>query len=328
MADIELTHFQFTRRKCQNFNFQLPTSSKAPLGAAHTGTDWDSKNEPLPLESDFALFLPVVGEQKNAQQTLQSRGPFPPTEGFEDIITFGDAGQRNLGWIDGASEDDHLDDSSECSLLLKGKSPYTQKRRRIPTMYRKGPLRTYYGSAKALLLARVHDIGRFFPSSHRSGDVKLMFVKYDQIPHSLITSYISEEQFWLSLKRFFGLLPLPDQLVGSFPNCDELNYIKNYLRSKPTPGQNCNKGDDGRELVRICAKLTTFIFRNRESKRIFLDVGNRVYRRPKPFTWEKFQGFGLIHQICNEPESKQHTALRQDEWLQVSSPSSITFLTS
>jgi hypothetical protein len=152
-----------------------------------------------------------------------------------------------------------------------------------------------------------------------------MFVRYDQIPQSSRTSFISEEQFWLLLKRFFGLLPIPEQSLGSFPKRNELTYIKNYLKSKPTPTQNGDERDDGRDLVRICTMLTTFIFRDRESKRIFLGTDRRIPRRSQALTWEIFQGFGLIHQFCDELRSKQHSVLHQDAWLRVSSPRADAF---
>lgn len=144
MADIELIHFQFTQRKCQNlqrqvdrqsFSLQSSSSNKVPIGAAQNGTEWDSKNKPLPLEPNYALFSPVPGEQEKGQQTLQSRGTCTLTEGVEDLFAFEDSGQQNLGWIDGASKDDYLEECSEYRLLVKRKSQYTQKRRLIPTMY-------------------------------------------------------------------------------------------------------------------------------------------------------------------------------------------------
>jgi hypothetical protein len=174
-------------------------------------------------------------------------------------------------------------------------------------------------------MAQVRGIGRLFPTSRTSRGTKPMFVRYDQIPQPSRTSFISEEQFWLLLKRFFGLLPIPEQSLGSFPNRNELTYIKNYLKSKPTPTQNGDERDDGRDLVRICTMLTTFIFRDRESKKIFLGADRRIRRRSQALTWEIFQGFGLIHQFCDELRSKQHSALHQDAWLQVSSPSSRRF---
>ena len=330
MADIELTHLKsISQRKgmsqsfqgqvpCQSLSVRSPFNSKAFLGAGQTGTRSGSKNQPMPPQTDYDSVSPDHRDRENHQGILRFRRPLTSTKDLQDILDFEDPGQPILSYADDALEDDHPDQYSESNGLLKKKNQCVQNHRRIPTTYQRGASRSYYRSAKALFLERVRDIAASFSTSRKSRGMDQMFVRYDQIPQPLITSYISEEQFWMLLKRFFGLLPLPGSLIESFPNNVELAYIKNYLKSKPTPIQNGDEEDDGRDLVRVCTKLTTFIFSNRQSKKLFLGADRGIYRRSKTHTWEIFQSFGLIHQFCDEPGSRQHFAFHRDAWLQVS----------
>ena len=341
MADIELTHFKSTSQRkdmSQNFQRQVPAQSvsfqsssnnKAPLSAGESGMGFGPNGQPMPFQTDSAIVSVDHGGREINPRALRFRRPLTSPKDMQDIFALEAPGQPISSSIDDALEDDdHLDDNSESKWLLKKKGQDVQKRRHIPTKHQKGALRAFFRSAKALILERVRDIGDSFSTSRKSEGTNQMFVRYEQIPQSLITSYISEEQFWMLLKRFYGLLPLPESLIESFPNSGELTYIKNYLKSKPTPTQNGDEEDGGRDLVRICTKLTTFIFSNRQSKKLFLGADRGIYLRPKTLTWEIFQSFGLVHQFCDEPESRQHNVFHRDAWFQVSCALSSHFRTS
>ena len=109
-------------------------------------------------------------------------------------------------------------------------------------------------------------------------------------------SFVSEEQFWLMLARFFGLVPLPQPSRASFPTQEELKYITNYLISQPMPDETCNESDDTRNLVKICIQLTRFIFRDPESRKVLLEL-EQDSRCSQGFSWEIFQGLGAIEQF-------------------------------
>jgi hypothetical protein len=242
-----------------------------------------------------------------------------PTDDTQENIMPQDLGQQETSCIQGVFEVDDPSEACDSTLLLTGQSRNKLRGSRNLNQYRKRTLQTYYHSAKSLFLAQWRDIEGLFSMSRRSKAINRTFVRYDQINPPLITSYISEEQFWTLLKRFFGLLPLSVS-TGRFPNSDEMKYIKNYLRSKPTPTRPSDAEDSGRDLVRICAKLTEFIFCNRESKRIFLGVNRRMYHRPQAPTWEIFQGFGLVEQFCHDAAFNRPSVLGQDPWILVSFP--------
>ena len=332
MSDIELTHLKFDPHQKdvvhrsvlrQRRKFQDPFGSELRPWAGKIETDRDSRSSPHLKLGRRTLRLSNPCGDELTHEDARSPVSFTATNYNRGIHASEDSSNEDRLCHEGTLEDDHPDRYSDSRLLLQKDNRCRQKRRRrISGSYQKRTLQTYYHSAKALLRAQARGIKRSRLAPRTSQGPKTTFVKYDQIPQSPQTSYISEEHFWLLLKRFFGLLPVPKKWVGSFPDSNELAYIKNYLKSKPTPTITGDERDDGRDLVRICSMLTTFIFRDRESKRIFLGVDRRIRRRSQAVTWEVFQGFGLIHRFSDKLSPPQYNALHQDAWFQVSAPSS------
>ena len=330
MAPIELkelrSHSRRRNRKksshghvpIHNFVAQVPLSNRPGLDGSNPKAECVADQDSLSADSNLATPNPFFYSREEQVGKPWSQWPLMATEDTQENAMPPDLGQQETSWKHGAFEVDDPTQNCDSTLLLTGQSRNKFRGRRNLKKYRKRSLQAYYHSAKSLLLAQWRDIEGLFSTSRRSKLINQASVKYDQIPAPLTTTFISEEQFWTLLQRFFGLLPLSVS-TGRFPTSDEMKYIKNYLRSKPTPTRSSDAEDGGRDLVRICAKLTEFIFSNRESKRIFLGVNRGVYHRPQAPTWEIFQGFGLVEQFRLDAALNRPSGLGQDSWALVSS---------
>lgn len=272
----------------------------------------------LSFWTDTAVPKPLFQElhDDGASNLSHNRHAHPSLDTFHQM-----PGQHDSIYAQDIGKDDNSERFSDSDRLLKNRSR-PKSNRRARARYRRKPLRAYYHDARSLFLEAVREMRSLFPLTSRPQTprkVGIPFVKYDRIPQVSTSIYISEERFWLLLKRFFGLTTSTGPPLDFSPANDEVAYIKNYLRSNPTPIQNGDGGDYGRDLVRICAKLTVFIFRDRKSKRIFLGL----CQNPE---WEIFQGFGLVQRFYDEVGHKQqHGSIYeyQNEWVKVTSPESI-----
>ncbi|KAJ5117765.1 hypothetical protein N7448_011397 [Penicillium atrosanguineum] len=300
----------------QDFVAQVRLSSRSGPDANNPKAECGASEESLSFGSNLTKPTPFCYSSQEEVGKTWPQWPLMPTDDTQENIMLQDLVQQEMSCIQDVFEVDDPGDDCDSTLLLAGQSRNKHRDRREFNRYRyrKRKLQKYYQSARSVFLAQWRDMGGLFSTSRRYKGINQTFVRYDQIPQPLITSYISEEQFWTSLKRFFGLLPPPTVSTGHFPNSDQIKYIKNYLRSKPTPTHSSDAEDGGRDLVRICAKLTEFIFCNRESKIIFLGDNRAMYHRPRNPTWEIFQGFGLVEQFHHDAVSNQPSVLGQDPW--------------
>ncbi|KAJ6116133.1 hypothetical protein N7523_005814 [Penicillium sp. IBT 18751x] len=271
------------------------------------------------LASNLASSAPFFYSSETELGESRPQWPHISRENVQDDILLQNLGQQHTSCTDVVLGRDDPGQDCDSTLLLTKMSQGKMKRRRAPNRYQKRTLRTYYDSAKSLCLVHWQGVGGLFSAYRQSRGMNQRFVRYDQITEPWITNYISEAQFWLLLKRFFGLVPLSGLSAGDFPQHDKINYIKNYLRSKPTPRLTGDGEDDSRDLVRICTKLTDFIFRNADSKKIFLGANRGFFHRSPSPTWEVFQGFGLVDQFCRDAGSSGYSDLHRDAWLLVGS---------
>lgn len=169
---------------------------------------------------------------------------------------------------------------------------------------RQTSLRMYCYRARDIVVQPWWHIASIFDlisSSRMAFSIKRVVLGHDHLDQPSSSRCISEQDFWALMQGFFGLGPHPFPLLwhSSAPR-DRILYIKSYLKSKPTPVERCDGKDEEREMVKICTRLTEMVFQNDDGKRILLGVDSRTHSPTTVENWDIFQGFGIIHQYCDE----------------------------
>ena len=308
---------------------QYRSNNKSNVGAENLSTKKGGRDKPLPLIPDSTWPLRPFYSQEDIREFFSSWSfdiPADDTHGnYTDDIELPDLCQQCLTCTEAPLEGDDSGNESDHRPLLSTLSGNKKKGRPISSRYRKISMQTYYRRARALVQGQSRRIvGSFllFSSFRMTRGIRNIFSGYDRAHQVSASRYIGEHDFWILLKRFFGLVPLPPWLLELFPANDEIPYIKDYLRPKPTPVEHSDGRDDDRNLVKVCTRLTEWVFRHTESKRIFFDVDPEIHSLSPNTDWEIFQGFGLIHRFCDELGYRQLDLSKsevQREWFQVNS---------
>lgn len=189
----------------QNFVAQVPWSSRSGSNANGPKAEWGANEDSFSIGSNLAMPTPFFYSSEEQGGKPSPQWPLMPTHDTQENIMLQDLGQQETSYIQDVFEVNGLSEDGDSTLLLAGKSRNKIRGRRNLSRYRKRTLQTYYHTARSRFLGKWRDIGGLFSMSRRSKGINQTFVRYDQIPQPLITSYISEEQFWTLLKRFFGL---------------------------------------------------------------------------------------------------------------------------
>ncbi|OQD77411.1 hypothetical protein PENANT_c105G04899 [Penicillium antarcticum] len=291
---------------------QYESGSKLNFGAENLSIKEGRRDKPLPLIPHSAWPLHPFhfqNDKRNFPTPGRSSISADDTHtSFTDEIELQDLRQQCLSGTEAPLECYGAGNESESRPLLVTAVKYKTKGHRISSRYSEASMRTYYCKARATILGQSRrNIGSsiLFSSFRMTQGIRKLFWGYDQLYHTSETRYIGEHDFWMLLKRFFGLVPLPPSLSGLFPANDEIPYIKDYLRSKPIPVEHSDGKDNDRNLVKVCTRLAEWVFRHSNSRRIFFDEDPETYSKSPNTDWEIYQGFGLIHQFCNELEYRQ-----------------------
>lgn len=284
------------------------------------------RRKPLPQAPNSAIPPSRLPSIQEGTDGYQYQGYFSPRHGpvgvFADEIELQDLDQEGAAVETLEQQDqDHWGElCGDDSALLGGGTSAGYGKRGINRCRKRNTRDSYRGTRPSLRtqLPHIRDI-LHLSGLQRFGSSRKIGAKYNRISQASISTFISEEQFWLLLKRFFGLAPLPDWMSKEFPTDDEVSYIENYLQSQPTPTTDDKQSDHSRNMVRLCSRLTAFIFHDRESKKIFLGT-NHPDRKAYRTTWQMFQGFGLIDQFCSHNKRGRKYGQERNGiagWLQV-----------
>ncbi|OKP09245.1 hypothetical protein PENSUB_5003, partial [Penicillium subrubescens] len=173
-----------------------------------------------------------------------------------DIVTLHDLGPQLYQCDEDCLEDYEPESDPGLTLLLENKHQAQGRKKCTSTWYQNITSRSYRHRLKASIQSNVSGFGSFLHKLPTVPMHKTMWNfkgRYNQVSSTSPTSrFISEEQFWLMLARFFGLAALPEQRRASFPSRGEIRYITNYVKSQPTPDDICDNSDDIEDLVKIC----------------------------------------------------------------------------
>ena len=308
---------------------QYESNSKSDIGAENLSTKEGGRDKPLPLIPDSTWPLRPFYSQEDIRDfssPWSSGISADDTHGaFRDEVELQDLRQQCLTCTEAPLESDGSGNDSDRWSLLKTPRGDKKKGRHMSSRYSETLMRTYYRRARAVIQPRSRRIvgsSLLFSSFRMTRGIRNIFSGYDRAHQVSAPRYIGEHDFWILLKRFFGLVPLPPSLLELFPANDEIPYIKDYLRSKPTPAEHSDWRDDDRNLVKVCTRLTEWVFRHNESKSIFFAVDPETYSQSTNTDWEIFQGFGLIHRFCGQLGYGQLDLSKfevQRAWLQVNS---------
>lgn len=309
----------FHASRCRDSTFEHSSKGEFYTRTVSLKPRPDSLDKPLP-----ALPGVIVAPMPDCDAlplTKPCRDPRMVFVDYTDNIELEEIDREQGQRADSFSMDDGVEGSDEGTALLPTSTSGLQKRR-CKSSSGERTLKVYFQKGSALLKRQLRflcAVLHYDTSYHKLGGTIAPPKEENLAVKCPAPKFISEKQFWLMLERFFGLVSLPDSLANTFPTQGQIAYIQNFLQSQPTPREDYRKKDSRKELVKVCIKLTAFIFRDRESKRIFLGVGRQSHGSQNS-PWKIFQGFGLIERYLVETENGQPYTCTDESlvlWLQV-----------